>query len=123
MIAIGPEVIALGRVLRTRGTQWTLQIDEFIAGDLAALRSFGDGFSGIPEADRFFYCEAGRVGRLIAEPPSILSARGLHVELSVAAPLPREESLRRYHVDQLGPDCALDLSDDEPDLDTTFREI
>lgn len=123
MIAIGPEVIALGRVVRTRGARRTLQIDEFIAGDLAALRLFGDSFSGIPEADRFFYCEAERSGRLIAEPPSIWSARGIHVELTVAPPLPRGESLRRYHVDQLGPECALDLSGDEPDLDTTFREI
>lgn len=123
IIALGPEVMALGRVLRTRGARWTLQIDEFIAGDLAALRQFGDSFSGIPEGDRFFFCEADCVGRLLIEPPFVDSSSGLHVEISVAAPLPREESLRRYHVDQLGPDCAVDLSGDEPDLDTTFREI
>lgn len=123
MIALGPEVIALGRVSMTRGTQWTLQIDDFLVGDLQALRWFGDSFLGIPEGDRFFYCEAERIGRMITEAPSIRSVSGLQVELSVAAPLPREESLHRYHVDQLGRDCALILSGDEIDLDTTGREI
>ena len=123
MIALGPEVIALGRVLRTRGTQWTLQLDEFIVGEIATLRLFGDSFFDIPESERFYYCEAERIGRLITEPPSFISGSGLRVKLSVAAPLPRAQSLDQYHVDRLGPEPALDLSSDEPDLDLSGREI
>lgn len=123
MIAIGPEVIAMGKVLRQRGSQWFIKIEEFIVGDLAALLRFGDCFDNLGPEDCFFVWEAGRVGRLLMAPPAVDSIEGLQVELSVAAPLQREDALRHYHVDRLGPDCALDFSDGEPDLDTTGLEI
>lgn len=123
MIALGPEVIAMGKVLRQRGSQWVLKIEEFIAGDLAALLRFGDCFDKLEPEDCFFVWEAGRVGRLLMAPPAVDSTDGLQVELSVAAPLQRAEAMRHYHVDLLGPECALDFSGGEPELDITGPEI
>lgn len=123
MMAIGPDVIATGRVLRAQGAQWTLQIESFVLGDLAALRRFSSSFDILPPEDCYFCGEGERIGRMLMEAPVVDSTSGMRVELSLAAPMPRQDAQRIYHVDRLGCDIALDLSGDEPDLDTTFREI
>ncbi|MFI5298902.1 MAG: hypothetical protein ACHREM_12460 [Polyangiales bacterium] len=123
LIAIGPDVIVDGRIVRSARGSWTVAVDGFVLGDLSSLRRFGDAFAELDEEDCFVCVEAEGVGRMLVDGPVIEHVTALEVELRVAAPMPRSEAERRFDARQLGTDCALDLSGDEPDLDPIFPEI
>jgi hypothetical protein len=116
-IAIGPHVLAFGRVLRTAGNTWTVALDQFLIGDTAALRHFSDSFSGLPAEDCFACFEAEGSGRMLVDPPTIDQTAGVVLELHVAAPLPRAKANELFDARKRGTDIAINLSGDEPSLD------
>jgi hypothetical protein len=123
LFAIGPEVIAAGRVLRSGPGEWTVVLEEFLLGDLGKLRTFADVFESLPQEDCFVCAEADGVGRMLIEGPTLDLANGVQVELHVASPVPPDEARARFDVNRRGPDLPLDLTGDEPALDVSGREV
>lgn len=123
LIAIGPEVIVLGRVLRTARAMWTIAVDAFVLGDLTALRHFADSFPELAPDDCYACVEADGVGRMLVDAPATDLTSGVVVELHVAAPVPRDIARTQFDANLRGTDIALDLSGDEPDLDPMFCEV
>lgn len=123
MIAIGPQVLAFGRVLKSGRGLWSVALDEFVLGDVAALRQFADSFAELSAEDCFVCVEADGVGRLLVDAPSIDLTAGIVLELCIAAPLPIDEARKKFDANLRGPDLALDLSGDVPDIDPMGREV
>jgi hypothetical protein len=123
MIAIGPHVLAFGRVLKSARGLWSVALDEFVLGDIVALRHFADSFAEASAEDCFVCIEADGVGRLLVDAPSIDLTAGIVVELRIAAPLPLAEAREKFDANLRGPDLALDLSGDVPDMDPLGREV
>lgn len=116
LIAIGPAVLSMGRILATKGRIWTLSIEQFLLGDLATLRRFADTFSeAIPE-DCFVSVETDGVGRMLVDAPETDLSKGTIITLYVAAPLPLAEAKAAFDINKRGTDIAFDLSGDEPFL-------
>jgi hypothetical protein len=123
LIAIGPDVVAEGRVLRTAFGVWTVALDEFVLGDLTDLRRFADSFPGLPPDDCYLCLQTDGVGRMLVDAPTTDLTSGVVVELHVAAPLPLAEARKQFDANRMPTDLALALSGDEPDLDPTGREV
>ncbi|MFO0739629.1 MAG: hypothetical protein U0270_27270 [Labilithrix sp.] len=123
LVALGPDVIAEGRVVRSAPGRWTLKLEKFLLGDLGTLRTFADTFESLPQEDCYVCVEADGVGRMLIEGPAIDVAEGVTVELHVSSPVAAHEARVRFDVNQRGADLALDLSGDEPDLDVSGREV
>ena len=123
LIAIGPNVLAFGRVLRTARGTWTVGLDHFVLGDVTALRRFADSFPELESDDCYVCVEADGVGRMLVDAPTTDLTSGIIVELHVAAPLPLAEARKLFDATLRGPDLAFDLSGDEPDLDPMGTEV
>jgi hypothetical protein len=116
ILAIGPDVLAIGQVIRTAGRNWTARIDSFLIGDVTDLRRFSDAFAELQPADCFVCAEAEGIGRLLVEAPTIDLADGIRLELKVAAPLPKHQAQERFDATKQVESMSLDLSGDAPDL-------
>jgi Caspase domain len=91
LIAIGPNVVAVGDILGADGNEWAIELDEFIVGDWLALSRFVDGFDGIADRHRYILINAMGEGRSIAAPPSWKKAENgkLNFACKVSPPAPR----------------------------------
>jgi hypothetical protein len=49
LIAIGPDVVCIGEVLQVESSRWTVQVGEFVMGDLAVLTEFCQQFAAQPD--------------------------------------------------------------------------
>lgn len=123
LIAIGPDVIAKGRVLRTVGRTWSIAVDQFLVGDLTSLRRFADSFSEVEQGDCYVCVQADGVGRMLVDAPETDLTNGLLITLHVAAPLPVANARQVFDVNRRGSDVALDLSGDEPDVPLRWNLI
>lgn len=70
LIAIGPDVVAVGELLGADGSMWTIEIDDFVIGDWLDLSRFVDGFDTIAGRHRYVLVNAMGEGRAIADAPS-----------------------------------------------------
>jgi hypothetical protein len=116
LIAIGPNVLAMSRVIRTEGQLWTFSIVHFVLGDPTAIRHFADTFAAVGREDCFVCIEAEGIGRMLIDAPKIDESAGIVVTVHVAAPLPQAEAREAFDVNKRGTDIAFDLSGDEPFL-------
>lgn len=106
-IALGPEVIAVGKVVGSSAGVWTLDLGSFVRGDVMTLRSFADTFSRYPPEDRYVCVQTEGTGRVLLEAPSIDQTSGmLRVVLHVATPAPRLDA------NDLGRDFPMEFSGD-----------
>jgi hypothetical protein len=81
LIGIGPAVVAVGELLGSGGSLWTIEIDDFVIGDWRALSNFVDGFDNSAGRHRYVLVNAMEEGRAIASPrradtPSVPSDLG-----------------------------------------------
>lgn len=70
LIGIGPAVVAVGELLGSDGSLWTIEIDDFVIGDWRALSNFVDGFDNSAGRHRYVLVNAMGEGRAIASPPA-----------------------------------------------------
>jgi hypothetical protein len=91
LIAIGPAVVAVGELLGSDGSLWTIEIDHFVIGDWRDLSKFVDGFEDIGSRDRYVLINVMGEGRAIASPPAWKkSEKGtIHFFCNVAPPAER----------------------------------
>jgi hypothetical protein len=91
LIAIGPEVVAVGELLGSAGSLWTIKIDDFVIGDWRALSKFVDGFDNSASRHRYVLINAMGEGRTIAGTPSWKKAETgkIHFVCNVAPPAAR----------------------------------
>lgn len=91
LIAIGPNVVAVGDVLGADGNEWTIELDEFIVGDWLILSRFVDGIDGIADRHRYALVNAMGEGRSIAAVPSWKKAANgkIHFVCKVSPPATR----------------------------------
>ena len=110
LIALGPNVIALGELTGAQGSAWRLRLDHFVVGDTAALTKLGEDFGTLRPTDRFVLINTEGDGRAISSPLTWRRDNGVvAVELQVAPRFPRIKA------DDLGTDIKLvdgDLSNE-----------
>lgn len=123
LIAIGPDVICLGRVVGSSSCSWRIAVERFILGDISVLRRFADTFADLPQDDCYVCVEADGIGRLLTEGPELDLTSGILIQLNVAAPMPIAEARKLFDAGQLGPDILIDMTGDEPDLDLSGSEV
>jgi len=123
LIAIGPDVILRGRVLRTTQGIWTIGVDGFVLGDIAAVHRFADSFPELTPDNCFVCIAADGIGRMLVEGPTTDLTSGVAIELHLSSPLPLDEARKKFDANLRGSDIAMDLSSDEPDIDPMLREV
>jgi hypothetical protein len=70
LVAIGPNVVAVGEMLGSNGSLWTIGIDQFVIGDWRALAGFVDDFDNVGPRHRYILLNALGEGRAIAGRPA-----------------------------------------------------
>lgn len=123
LIALGPELIAQGRVIHSAPNTRVLELRRFLLGGVETLHRYSDWFSELSEEERFVCFRADGVGRTICGGPRLETAAMTVVELEVAPVLPRSVAREQHDARLRGVDLAMDLSGEAPDLDPAFREI
>lgn len=93
LIAIGPDIVGVGDLIGTSGSQWAVRILHFAKGDLRALITFSEKFDSIDPFDRFLIVNAVGEGRQFASAPS-WKRTGTSIEISciVKAQFPRVDA-------------------------------
>lgn len=90
LIALGPDVIALGTLSGISPAGWRLRIAHFIEGDRAELVSFISNFERLPAASRYLLVNSLGEGRTLSVAPSLDVLQGsLELLVPVEAPHPR----------------------------------
>jgi hypothetical protein len=90
LIAIGPDVVAVGELLGSDGSLWTIEIDDFVIGDWLALSNFVDGFENSAGRHRYVLVNAMGEGRAIASAPAWKKSDGkIRFVCNVAPPAVR----------------------------------
>jgi hypothetical protein len=90
LIAIGPDVVAVGELLGSDGSLWTIEIDHFVIGDWLALSNFVDGFENSAGRHRYVLVNAMGEGRTIASAPAWKKSDGkIRFVCNVAPPAVR----------------------------------
>jgi hypothetical protein len=70
LIAIGPDICAVGEIVGGSGSQWEVRLDEFVFGDVRSLMAFSESFEGRIPLDRFALVESFGEGRVLAAAPA-----------------------------------------------------
>jgi hypothetical protein len=102
LVALGPNVVATGRVSGASAGHWTLTLEHFVTGDLAALTAYASDFANLPRANRYVLANELGDGRVLAAAPVWRTTEtGLVVEADVEARFPR------IRAEELGTDLML----------------
>jgi hypothetical protein len=102
LIAIGPDVVAIGELTGGSSSRWSVRLDKFIAGDILKLTRYCEEFSARSYLERFILVESFGEGRTIARPPTwALNGGAYSVSVEVRARAPRKRA------QDLGSDMAI----------------
>lgn len=102
LIAIGPDVICIGELLRGEAEAWRISIEHFVEGDFHALLSFIDRFYEVSPLDRYVLVNAIGDGRSLQSSPTWEKTPSGYVVTCAVYP-----SFPRIRADELGVDIAL----------------
>jgi len=93
LIAVGPDIVALGQMRSVESNTWTVAIRHFLAGDVTTLLSFIERFGKTPEAERYVLVNDFGDGRVLASTPSIVStSEGYDVRCPIAPSVERADA-------------------------------
>lgn len=89
LIALGPDIIAQGRVASVENGAWAITLRHFLAGDINTLAGYIERCDQLPEHDRYVLLNQFGDGRVLREAPSFKpTAEGYEVRCPIA---PSEE--------------------------------
>jgi hypothetical protein len=107
LVAIGPDIVALGRVESADNSSWSLTLRHFVIGNSQELISYIDTFMNRRPEDRYVLInEIGNGRSLMAAPSFIRTDAGYVVRCQVQTSFPRINAAR------LGTDLALSKDGD-----------
>lgn len=90
LLAMGPNVVCLGELTAFGESEWTLNLRNFVDGDVHRLLAFVENFAKNPEFDRYVIVNALGDGRVIAAPPSVTRhGEGYLVHCPIVPSFPR----------------------------------
>jgi hypothetical protein len=90
LIALGPGIICTGDLLGVDGPEWSLQLRNFVKGDVHGLLRFFEQCPALPKFDRYVLVNTLGDGRVLSAPPSLLKNDvGYTVHCPVDASFPR----------------------------------
>lgn len=115
LVALGPNIIFLGRCLSAAEPDWKIKVEHFVRGDSRELVAFCSQFSQLAAIDRHILFGEFGDGRVLTAPPSWSAERGLEFTCHTE---PRSARIRAQ-------DLASDLKLDEEtwDLDPNLEMI
>lgn len=118
LVALGPSIIGIGRVVEGEDNRWTVRIRDFVRGDRNDLLAFAESLDDRPALDRYVAADELGDGRVI-EPPVRWEEdeHGYLVEVGVAPRVPRD------HVQDLGTTLALGDDGDLVFEDGEFKMV
>jgi hypothetical protein len=90
LVALGPEIVAIGQMLAFDGSSWNILLRHFVVGDVRALIGYVDGFAKTLSGDRYVLVNAIGDGRELTAAPAVTKTeRGFQVRCQVAQPASR----------------------------------
>jgi DNA-binding XRE family transcriptional regulator/phage baseplate assembly protein W len=90
LIALGPEIVAVGDMLAFDGASWDILLRHFVIGDVTALIAYVDGFTNTRHGDRYVLVNAIGDGRELTTAPAVTRTEtGYKVHCPVAPAFPR----------------------------------
>lgn len=116
LIAFGPEIICTGDLVGVEGPEWSLQLRNFVKGDLHRLIRFFEECAALQKFDRYVLVNSLGDGRVLSAQPSLLKSTTGH---TVRCPV--EPSFPRTNAHQLGSQWA--TSSETEDLYIENRQI
>jgi hypothetical protein len=85
LIALGPDIVALGRVRSIENSTWTVALRHFLAGDVSTLLSYIERCGSAPEEERYVLLNEFGDGRVLTAAPSFTStSEGYEVRCPIA---------------------------------------
>ena len=102
LIALGPGIICTGDLLGVDGSEWSLQLRNFVKGDIHALIRFFEECPVLPKFDRYVLVNALGDGRVLSAPPSLLRS-----DVGYTVRCPVESSFPRTNAHRLGSQWAM----------------
>jgi hypothetical protein len=90
LIALGSEIVATGDIVGSKGTEWTIRLHHFVAGDIGVLIRMSESFGTLPRDEQFILANSLGDGRELDGPPSWRREDGaLTVTVNVKPHFPR----------------------------------
>jgi hypothetical protein len=90
LIAIGPEIVCTGELLGINGSEWSVQVKNFVTGDFNTLIAFIEQFPRFPSGDQYILLNALGDGRVLTSAPTLTkTAVGYLIRCQVAPSFPR----------------------------------
>jgi hypothetical protein len=108
LVAFGPDIVGVGELAEASATEWVIDVDNFVEGDIHALLAYIERYSATPLNDQFVLVNALGDGRSLCGSPSWAKTEGggLRVRCPIAPAFPR------IPADRLGADLALNENHD-----------
>ena len=107
LVAISPDIVGVGELLGTSGTDWSVRIDHFVEGDIRKLIHFIEKFDTLDPFDRYLVVNALGDGRQLARAPS-WRRKGSAIELTCAV----ANQFPRIDANKLGSTIATNSAND-----------
>lgn len=101
LIGLGPEIICAGELVSVEGPEWSLQLRNFVKGDVHRLIRFFEECAALRKFDRYVLVNSLGDGRVLSAQPSLLTGTTGH---TVRCPV--EPSFPRTNAHQLGSQWA-----------------
>lgn len=71
LVALGPEIVCAGHLLKVDGSEWTIRLTHFVDGDFYALVTFVSGYDALAAASRYVLLNELGDGRALRLAPSM----------------------------------------------------
>lgn len=69
LVALGPDVVFLGAIVKISRSEWQLRLIHFVIGDIGALIACIEGFSSRRRLNQYILVNSIGDGRLLTDPP------------------------------------------------------
>lgn len=93
LIALGPDIVALGRIRSVESGAWTISLRHFLAGDVSSLVAYIERFGRLREEHRYVLLNEFGDGRVLTEAPALRTTpEGYEVECHIAPAADRDDA-------------------------------
>ncbi|NDL64249.1 hypothetical protein [Acerihabitans arboris] len=107
LFEIGPNIIGLGELIGSSSTNWIIQLEHFLAGDIFTLNNFISSFQDLRSYDRYLLVNELGDGRELSSAPEWKKINGQYF---ITCPI--KNDFPRIPAQDLGTDIALNNSHD-----------
>lgn len=107
LIALGPNVICIGKIIGGDATHWRIHIERFVEGNISDILDLVERFFSFDDYDRYVVVNSIGDGRVLSDAPSWSQEEDFHIVICSIFP-----TFPRIKAQELGTDLALSENND-----------